>query len=107
MVRMHAPVTVAGTGDAHRVARHPAPDPLPRTVCCSGGGIRSAAYSLGALQRLRENGFGTRPGDTVVGVSGGSYSAAARALAAATAAGGDPPFGPGSAQEQRLRNNTR
>jgi hypothetical protein len=48
-------------------AGRPAPDPLPAVlgmldgepygygICCSGGGIRSAAFNLGALQTLQEH----------------------------------------------------
>lgn len=103
------------------------------TVCCSGGGIRSAAYCLGGLQALRKHGFGRDKRDRLVGVSGGSYIAAAITLADHKANGNSPqlehdstenaiqptgpravrvpvpgerPFGPGSDEEQRLRNNT-
>ena len=59
--------------------------PPPRTgdwaVCCSGGGIRSATYSLGGLQALEEGGLLGRS-KWIVGVSGGSYIAASRALVA-------------------------
>jgi predicted acylesterase/phospholipase RssA len=50
-------------------------------ICCSGGGIRSATYCLGALQTLEKaNCLGkTR---LILGVSGGSYIAASRALVA-------------------------
>jgi Patatin-like phospholipase len=47
-------------------------------VCCSGGGIRSAAFSLGALQRLDELGV-VASSKALVAVSGGSYTAAAHA----------------------------
>src|SRR5215470_14840384 len=50
-------------------------------VCCSGGGIRSATYSLGGLQALDE-GVLLRRAKWIVGVSGGSYIAASRALVA-------------------------
>ena len=50
-------------------------------ICCSGGGIRSAAYCLGALQSLDTGGLlGTAK--WIVGVSGGSYIASSRALVA-------------------------
>jgi predicted acylesterase/phospholipase RssA len=77
-------------------------------ICCSGGGIRSATYCLGALQSLLRNGLYGKA-RCIVGVSGGSYIAASLALvrhglgpaAAATA------YEHGSAEEQHLRNNTR
>ena len=50
-------------------------------ICCSGGGIRSAAYCLGALQRLDRNGLLARV-KWILGVSGGSYIASSRALVA-------------------------
>jgi hypothetical protein len=48
-------------------------------VCCSGGGIRSAAFSLGALQALddQEGGRELTSAKWLSAVSGGSYLAAA------------------------------
>lgn len=54
-------------------------------VSCSGGGIRSASYSLGALEALSAAGVGDPR--IVSAVSGGSYMAAAGAAAG-------PPHGP-------------
>src|SRR6516225_1099584 len=104
----------------------PGPEaPPPGTdwaVCCSGGGIRSATYSLGGLQALDE---GTLLGRAkwIVGVSGGSYIAASRALVAHGLAantrrdrardGGQgrdkrpAAYARGTPEEQNLRNNTR
>lgn len=45
-------------------------------ICCSGGGIRASAFSLGGLQVLQEQGI-YASASTVVGVSGGGYIAAA------------------------------
>ena len=105
-------------------------------VCCSGGGIRSATYCLGAMQALAAGGM--RRVDLVTAVSGGSYIAAAWALQAQSAvqqpgsrhpADGAPDgraadaavssaqqpgyraayqkaFRPGSAEESRLRDHT-
>jgi hypothetical protein len=101
----------------------PIEDPAPKKlgVCCSGGGMRSASFNLGALQevqkadRLQEVRY-------LAAVSGGSYIAAAFAMVAKTrdAEGtrdtpGDesdaklvkpenPPFAPGTPEEQYLRN---
>jgi hypothetical protein len=102
-------------------------------VCCSGGGIRSATYSLGGLQTLEEGGLLRRAG-WIVGVSGGSYIAASRALVARGLAertrreqagdagqgreggnsrGGEQgqrepaAYARGTPEEQNLRNNTR
>lgn len=45
-------------------------------IACSGGGIRSAAFSLGALQVLQQSGK-LQEASYLAGVSGGSYIAAA------------------------------
>src|SRR5581483_7289851 len=59
-----------------------------RAICCSGGGIRAAAFSLGGMQYLNSQAE-TREGkpgtiyshtDFVAAVSGGSYIAASYAL---------------------------
>jgi hypothetical protein len=103
-------------------------------VCCSGGGIRSAAFNLGALQALQQDNGRLERADYVAAVSGGSYIAAAFATVARTwpkdpEAGTDPtpqppkgqpghddsdpnlfkgpgrsPFYRGSPEEQYLRN---
>jgi hypothetical protein len=67
------------------------PDPLPdadeqttkwgvgpggEMICCSGGGIRSASFCMGALQHLAETGRYQRA-KAVFAVSGGSWTAAA------------------------------
>jgi hypothetical protein len=100
----------ADSGDAAPVSR---PDGTQVwAVCCSGGGIRSASYCLGALQRLEAANF-LGKAEMVLGVSGGSYIAASRALVAhglgGTGDGGDqrPPYAPGSPEEEHLRDNTR
>jgi hypothetical protein len=77
-------------------------------ICCSGGGIRSAAYCLGALQNLDSGGLlGTVK--WIVGVSGGSYIASSRALVAHDLPPGTVPhaYAPGTAEERNLRDNTR
>ena len=89
-------------------------------VCLSGGGIRSAAYGLGALQQLQSLNVWKRVA-FVSAVSGGSYIAAAVAITKHTytqpnkssgGGGGDAdlgdgnPFEPGSAEERHLRNHT-
>ena len=77
-------------------------------VCCSGGGIRSAAFCLGALQSLEKGGLLTKV-KWILGVSGGSYIAASRALVASNLpAGTQPPaYAPGTPEELNLRDNTR
>jgi hypothetical protein len=84
-------------------------------VCCSGGGIRSAAFNLGALQSLQASGE-LQEAEYLSAVSGGSYIAAAHAMVSKT--GGDddsdagllddrhPPFHPGSPEEQYVRNRS-
>ncbi|MEA2411229.1 MAG: hypothetical protein QOC77_1790 [Thermoleophilaceae bacterium] len=52
-----------------------------RGIACSGGGIRSAAFNLGALQSLEEAGE-LRKADYLAAVSGGSYIAAAFSMVA-------------------------
>jgi hypothetical protein len=88
-------------------------DPVPGKlgVCCSGGGIRSAAFSLGALQSLQEKGE-LRRASYLAAVSGGSYIAAAISMVAKTGRGNSdrdlieavPAFAKGSPEEQYLRN---
>src|SRR5215472_17368564 len=77
-------------------------------VCCSGGGIRSAAYCLGALQSLDQGGLLAKV-KWVLGVSGGSYIATSRALVARNLpAGAEPhPYASGTAEERNLRYDTR
>lgn len=81
-------------------------------ICCSGGGIRSAAFSLGALQALDKERELQRAA-YLAAVSGGSYIAAAVSMVAATKGpkDSDPAllerqaaFAPGSPEEQYLRN---
>lgn len=94
-------------------------------ICCSGGGMRSAAFNLGALQSLQRKGELERA-SYLAAVSGGSYIAAAFSMVAKSwkgqdrpksdAAGHDdsnpdllstrPPFARGSPEEQYLRNRS-
>jgi hypothetical protein len=79
-------------------------------ICCSGGGIRSASFCLGALQELQRGGLLKRA-RWILGVSGGGYIAASRALVAhhlreLAPADGTAAYAPGSAEERNLRNNT-
>ena len=77
-------------------------------ICCSGGGIRSAAYCLGALQSLDRGGL-LETAKWIVGVSGGSYIASSRALVAHDLPPGTVPhaYTPGTAEERNFRDNTR
>lgn len=112
--RDEPPVSVLGP------VAEPDPDDDRFGICCSGGGIRSASFNLGALQaiqdkrRLQKTRF-------LSAVSGGSYIAAAFAMVAKTwtadgerdPAGEDsdpellakhPPFERWTPEEQYLRN---
>jgi hypothetical protein len=81
-------------------------------ICCSGGGIRSAAYSLGGLGVLRDAGLfrcideHKRP--LVSAVSGGSYIASSFATVATSIKEGDktPVYAANSPEERHLRNNS-
>jgi hypothetical protein len=77
-------------------------------ICCSGGGIRSAAYCLGALQALDEHQLLAKV-KWILGVSGGSYIASSRALVAHDLPSGTMPraYAPGTPEERNLRDNTR
>jgi hypothetical protein len=94
-------------------------DPADKRVaiCCSGGGIRSAAFNLGALQRLQEAEV-LMDAEYLAAVSGGAYIASAFTTVARTG-GTDsddsdpslfndakPPFYRGSPEEQYVRNHT-
>lgn len=96
--------------DPPQVAKRAPDNPAGQVgVCFSGGGIRSAAYNLGALQELQAAGVLSRA-DYLAAVSGGSYIAGAYSIAATCSSGealGDvPPFAPGTPEEQYLRNRT-
>ncbi|MBO0814732.1 MAG: hypothetical protein J2P30_06220, partial [Actinobacteria bacterium] len=77
-------------------------------ICCSGGGIRSATYCLGALQTMDAGGL-VGKAKWILGVSGGSYIAASRALVAnGLGRNGEPhAYARGTEEEENLRNNTR
>jgi hypothetical protein len=86
------------------------PSPTRVGICCSGGGIRSACFNLGALQVLREQGELART-EYVSAVSGGCYMAASFATVASESPpklleNGPPVYAPGSPEEQHLRNNS-
>lgn len=92
-------------------------------IACSGGGIRSAAFNLGALQALQEKGV-MKKSTYLAGVSGGSYIAAAFCMVRKTWRLGEPeppgsddsdpnvvddrypPFFPGSPEQQYLLNRS-
>jgi Lysophospholipase catalytic domain len=78
-------------------------------VACSGGGIRSAAFNLGALQALQEDGLFDRV-EYLAAVSGGNYIASAMAITAARsdddALATSPVWSRGSPEEAHLRRHT-
>jgi hypothetical protein len=86
-----------------------------RAICCSGGGIRAAAFALGGMQALGRRPPGGRSWyedvDLVTAVSGGSYMAGSFAIVdhelrpeqRAEAL----PYAPGSPEDNRLRAHTR
>jgi hypothetical protein len=77
-------------------------------ICCSGGGIRSAAYCLGGLQSLESTDLLAKA-RWILGVSGGSYIASSRALVQHDLPPGTVPaaYAPGTPEEGNLRDNTR
>ncbi|MCA1844524.1 MAG: hypothetical protein LC792_15305 [Actinobacteria bacterium] len=79
-----------------------------RGICFSGGGIRSASFSLGTLQRLQEGdprrGSALGRARYLAAVSGGGYMAGAAQLLAAKR-GNPAVFGPGSPEEDHLRRH--
>jgi hypothetical protein len=90
------------------------PGPSERIgIACSGGGIRSAAFNLGALQALDEQGVLARASH-LSAVSGGSFIASAFAIASRHSdpvalgpqGGRQPvrPLAPGSPEEGWVRN---
>ncbi len=87
-----------------------------RAICCSGGGIRAAAFSLGGLQYLnaRKDGDGTvySKTDLVTSVSGGGYTAGSYALVKHSLDPDEPAdaprvYAPGSPEDNRLRAHAR
>ena len=76
----------AGCGSRPNVTSIPQPqlfqharaadDPQRTGICCSGGGLRSAAFSFGALDVLWREGI-VKKLDYLAGVSGGSYAVTA------------------------------
>lgn len=104
--RMRRAVVVEPQGELGEIA-HPASTEGGTVICCSGGGIRSAAFSLGALQLFSEKGL-YQKASAVIGVSGGGYLAAAFHVVRKSLRLEDPPpFAPGSPELARLRRRTR
>ncbi|MFC0844421.1 hypothetical protein ACFH04_12010 [Streptomyces noboritoensis] len=72
--------------------------------CVSGGGIRSATVTLGALQALRRS---LREARYLVSVSGGGYTAGAMQLALNDTLTSRDAFAPGSPEEDHLRRHSK
>ncbi|MFD9794295.1 hypothetical protein ACFWXK_25470 [Streptomyces sp. NPDC059070] len=72
--------------------------------CVSGGGIRSACVTLGALQALRP---ALREARYLVSVSGGGYTVGALQLALNSSLTSQEAFRPGSPEEDHLRRHSK
>ena len=101
-------------GDAQTPPRPPLPDTATPQgkmgACFSGGGIRSAAFNLGAIQELQAS-HELDKCDYTSAVSGGAYMACAHAITTGWSADSTgirtvPAFAPGTVEEQYLRNRT-
>ncbi len=109
-------VREAAPPDANWETNQLSPETRRVGVACSGGGIRSASFTLGALQAIdesTENHCGLDEVDYVAAVSGGGYTAGGWAVtsdANRPSAGGPQPepriFAQGSPEEERLRRNS-
>jgi hypothetical protein len=76
-------------------------------IACSGGGIRSASFCLGALQALMSRGIYQKAA-AVIGVSGGGYLAAAFHMVGRNLPrDAPPPFAQGTPELALLRRSTR
>ena len=91
------------------------PERHVRAICCSGGGIRAAAFALGGMQALGRREDGKRSWyedvDLVTAVSGGSYIAGSFAIVDHELSPAQRsealPYAPGSPEDNRLRAHTR
>ncbi len=94
---------------------HPLAGAITRAICCSGGGIRAAAFALGGMQELSRPGPDGRSWysevDMVTAVSGGSYMASSFAIVDHDLSAAErrilPAYAPGSPEDIRLRAHTR
>ncbi|MFE9631206.1 hypothetical protein [Streptomyces sp. NPDC006463] len=99
-----------------RALQLPGRKPAEVGICVSGGGIRSASITLGALQALREGGVLAKA-RYLVSVSGGGYTSGAFQLALTDEQPGylaDAPlatvrdvFAPGSPEEDHIRRHAK
>lgn len=98
-------VQAASSRDHEEDARSPDRGDEKLVITCSGGGIKSASFCLGALQRLNEIGVYERA-HTVVGVSGGGYTAGAYAYRTLKAHSPTAVYGVDSPELAQLRTRT-
>ncbi|MDH5224570.1 MAG: patatin-like phospholipase family protein [Actinomycetota bacterium] len=121
LIAQTPPSAIADLGDPPEIGSIPSwrerdwvPTPGRVGICCSGGGIRSASFNLGALQALTEHSV-VRRARYISAVSGGSYIASALvAIQRETARGGRGSFyeqgrgafEPGTPEVAYLRRNT-
>jgi hypothetical protein len=102
-----------GAGQATLMSRLAPPEAgrERRGVCLSGGGIRSASFSLGALQALQRDGVLDEV-DTLAAASGGGYLAGSYQMVrshgvfASDPGTLPPPYAPGSPEETWLRKRS-
>ncbi|PKV89436.1 patatin-like phospholipase family protein [Streptomyces sp. TLI_146] len=101
------PHTEPGTESAHwryQSTTAPGRQHAKLGFCVSGGGIRSATVTLGALQALRRS---LREARYLVSVSGGGYTAGAMQLALDDTLTSRDAFAPGSPEEDHLRRHSK
>lgn len=107
--RFRARVETQGPTQAQR--EHSSGSRPELVIACSGGGIRSAAFCLGALQRLRRREGSEKSlyerADAVYSVSGGGYIATGLHVSRHHSPGfTEDVFMPGSPEEDRLRRTS-
>ncbi|MEV6550339.1 hypothetical protein AB0M57_16740 [Streptomyces sp. NPDC051597] len=101
------PRTEPGVVSAHwryHSTTAPGRDHAELGFCVSGGGIRSATVTLGALQALRRS---LRQARYLVSVSGGGYTVGAMQLALNGNLTSEQAFTPGSPEEDHLRRHSK
>ncbi|MFK8907128.1 hypothetical protein [Streptomyces sp. YS-3] len=101
------PHTEPGVASAHwryHSTTAPGRDHAELGFCVSGGGIRSATVTLGALQALRRS---LRQARYLVCVSGGGYTVGALQLALNGSLTSEEAFAPGSPEEDHLRRHSK
>lgn len=73
-------------------------------ICLSGGGIRSATFSMGAMQAFAQKGLLRRAGYLAT-VSGGGYFGGSHQMLRSRGAGLEEAFLPGSPEEDHVRRH--